>query len=112
MDRCTGCATSTFGGGGGTKLFCSQALKTPNAATAKTVRHAIAPPCLAARCGLLHDGERIGFMSVPQSFVLERLATQRNSLRRHAIKIATIHLQGNPKPKMMPYAKFFSPFRS
>ena len=28
-------------------------------------------------------------------------------LRRHCIKIATIHLQGNPKPKMMPHAKFF-----
>jgi hypothetical protein len=77
MDRCTGEATSIFGGGGGTKLFCSQALKTPNAAIAKTARHAIAPPCLTAPCGLLHAGERKDFMSRPQSFVLERLSPQK-----------------------------------
>jgi hypothetical protein len=32
-----------MGGGGGTKVFCSQALKTPNAARAKAARQAVAP---------------------------------------------------------------------
>ncbi|WP_349631100.1 hypothetical protein [Bradyrhizobium jicamae] len=38
IERCTGSATSTFGGGGGTKLFCSQALKVANANATNTRR--------------------------------------------------------------------------
>jgi ABC-type uncharacterized transport system YnjBCD ATPase subunit len=38
MARCTGGATSTFGGGGATKLFCSQALKLTKADMTKAER--------------------------------------------------------------------------
>jgi hypothetical protein len=36
--RCTGSPTSTFGGGGGTKLFCSQALNATHANMTKKPR--------------------------------------------------------------------------
>jgi hypothetical protein len=78
----------------------------PNAAIAKIARHAAAPLLLTAPCGLRRAGERIGFISVPQSLVFEKALYAKNSVRRHPIKIATIHLQGNRKPKMMPRAKF------
>src|SRR3954447_16986897 len=45
MARCTGTVTSTFGGGGGTKLFCSQALKATEAITAKAIRGAATACC-------------------------------------------------------------------
>jgi hypothetical protein len=45
MGRCTGTATSTFGGGGGTKLFCSQALKAMEAIMAKAIRGAATACC-------------------------------------------------------------------
>jgi hypothetical protein len=106
MLRCTGVATSTFGGGGGTKLFCSQALKTPNAAMAKSARHAMAPLRLKASCGLLHASERSDF--ILRASVRFVLFCNRRSIQivafDHPIKIATIHLQGNRKPKMMPRA--------
>src|SRR4030081_3429264 len=53
MGRCKGMATSTFGGGGGTKLFCSQALKPTDANMAKAIRGAVKTCC-----------ERIGFICV------------------------------------------------
>jgi hypothetical protein len=65
--RCTGGATSTFGGGGGTKLFCSQALNATNAVMAKATRQALAARARAAPWSLLHAGKRVGFISVPQS---------------------------------------------
>jgi hypothetical protein len=112
--RCTGTATSTFGGGGGTKLFCSQALNTPNAAMAKTARHAIAPLCLKVSYGLLHASERSDF--ILRASIRFVLFCKGRSIQivafGHPIKIATIHLQGNRKPKMMPRAKFPSPIRS
>jgi hypothetical protein len=76
MLRCAGTATSTFGGGGGTKLFCSQALKTPNANTAKAIRPTAADFCLT----LVHDAERIGFISVAP-FILRprRFSFQKNA---------------------------------
>jgi hypothetical protein len=40
MGRCKGTATSTLGGGGGTKLFCSQALKPTEAIMTKAIRGA------------------------------------------------------------------------
>ncbi|WP_354067751.1 hypothetical protein [Bradyrhizobium sp. OAE829] len=112
MLRCTGTATSTFGGGGGTKVFCSQALKTPNAAMAKTARHAMAPLCLKVSCGLLHASERSDFICVPQYVCSCKARSIQIMAFDHPIKIATIHLQGNPKPKMMPRAKFSSLSRS
>jgi hypothetical protein len=38
MVRCTGTPTSTLGGGGGTKLFCSQALNATHANMTKRLR--------------------------------------------------------------------------
>jgi hypothetical protein len=54
---CTGIPTSTFGGGGGTKLFCSQALNPANANMTNTIREKAA-----------HAGERFDFIAVPHSF--------------------------------------------
>ena len=62
-DRCTGTATLTFGGGGGTKVFCSQALKMPIAAIAKPARQATAPLCAAVPYGLKRAGEREAVIS-------------------------------------------------
>jgi hypothetical protein len=54
--RCTGTPTSTFGGGGGTKLFCSQALDATHANMTKKLRDMATLPC-----------EREGIIPVPQS---------------------------------------------
>jgi hypothetical protein len=94
MARCTGNATSTFGGGGGTKLFCSQALRTPNAATAKTARAATAPLRLTTPCNLSRACERLGFMSVPQS--LERLYAKKQ-LTTASDKNSNKPLAGKPE---------------
>jgi hypothetical protein len=64
MARCTGAATSTFGGGGGTKLFCSQALNATHANIAKQAGK-IAVACPALPFGLMNAGERVGFISLP-----------------------------------------------
>src|SRR5450631_1090412 len=70
---CTGSPTSTFGGGG-TKLFCSQALNATNATMAKDRRQAFAALCRAASSGVLHAGERVGFIArTPIRFVLEKV---------------------------------------
>src|ERR1700704_4389927 len=61
MDRCTGTPTSTFGGGGGTKLFCSQALNATHANAARTIRGAATALC-----------EREGIIPVPQSFYFNK----------------------------------------
>jgi hypothetical protein len=72
-ERCTGTATSTFGGGGGTKVFCSQALKMPIAATAIPARQAAAPFCAAVPYGLRRAGEREAFIfRAPIGFVLKK----------------------------------------
>ncbi|WP_249734285.1 hypothetical protein [Bradyrhizobium sp. sGM-13] len=104
--RCTGSATSTFGGGGGTKVFCSQALNIAIAASAKAARQAAAPLCAAVRCDLKRAGEREAFILVPQS-VLFRKRLIRKSAFRHPMKIATIRLRRNRKAKMM-RPEFFS----
>jgi hypothetical protein len=62
MARCTGAATSTFGGGGGTKLFCSQALNATHANIAKqTGKIAVA----SLPFGLMNAGERACLISLP-----------------------------------------------
>jgi hypothetical protein len=73
-DCCTGNPTSTFGGGGGTKLFCSQPVSTTNAAAmAKHRRRAFAAVCLAPTSDLLNAGDRVGFIPVPPiRLVLEK----------------------------------------
>jgi hypothetical protein len=53
--RATGGATSTFGGGGGTKLFCSQALNATHANMTKTLRGTATALC-----------KREGIIAVPQ----------------------------------------------
>jgi hypothetical protein len=59
MVRCTGTPTSTFGGGGGTKLFCSQALNATHANMTKKLRDTASAFC-----------ECEGMMPVPQSCLL------------------------------------------
>jgi hypothetical protein len=105
MLRCAGTATSTFGGGGGTKLFCSQALNATSAAMAKDPRQAAAARRLAAPRDLLQAGERAGFIPCPNPFVSKKDFNRKQGFG-YPIKIATIHLQWNLKAKMMPPAKF------
>src|ERR1700733_15217090 len=58
--------TSTFGGGGGTKLFCSQPPSAANAVMMTAVR-AMAP-CLMRPFGAAQADERGSFISLPQLF--------------------------------------------
>jgi hypothetical protein len=79
-ERCTGVITSTFAGGGGTKVFCSQALKTAIATTAKPARPTVAPFCAAVPHDPGRAGEREAFIfHAPIGFVLEK-ALVRNRL--------------------------------
>jgi hypothetical protein len=96
--RCIGTATSTFGGGGGTKLFCSQALNRPNAATAKTARQTTAPLCPTAACGLLHASERSDFiLRAPIRFVCSASAFYSNCGVRPSDKNSNNPLAGEPE---------------
>jgi hypothetical protein len=63
--RCTGTPTSTFGGGGGTKLFCSQAVSATSADSVKEMRQAARAVCPTLPFGLTHAGEREGFIPLP-----------------------------------------------
>jgi hypothetical protein len=54
-------ATSTFGGGGGTKVFCSQALNMVNADMTNAIREAVAASC-----------KREDLMPVPQLIFVSR----------------------------------------
>ena len=72
MACCTGKPTSTFGGGGGTKLFCSQAPSATDADSARTMRETAATFCLMAPFNSAAAGERAGFMSVPQFIVCQK----------------------------------------
>src|ERR1700716_1029917 len=69
MVRCTGTPTSTFGGGGGTKLFCSQPLKATNANMTIARPEAVAALRVTLPFSLAHIGERVGFIPVPH-FIL------------------------------------------
>ncbi|WP_249779991.1 hypothetical protein [Bradyrhizobium sediminis] len=69
MLRSAGTPTSTFGGGGGTKLFCSQALNVTSANSAKAARQAPVTLCRTLPFGPLQAGERAGIIRGPQ-FVL------------------------------------------
>jgi hypothetical protein len=90
--RCTGSPTSTFGAGGGTKLFCSQALDATHANMTKKLRDMATACC-----------EREGVIAVPRCF-RKRMGSEESF--RHP-SIPTILLQWNRKPKMMPAAKIF-----
>ncbi|WP_245310283.1 hypothetical protein [Bradyrhizobium jicamae] len=110
-DRWTGTATSTFAGGGWTKVFCSQALRTQIAAIAKTARQAIAPFCAAVPYDLERAGERAAFIfSAPIGSVSGKGIIQKSAFR-YPMKIATIRLQRNRKAKMMQADFFFRRFR-
>src|ERR1700737_3205820 len=93
MDRCTGTPTSTLGGGGGTKLFCSQALNATHANSTNKLRDAVTPFC-----------EREGIIPVPQFILFQgnKFIRKINFVRP---SIATILLRWNPKPKMIPLVK-------
>jgi hypothetical protein len=95
MVRCTGTPTSTFGGGGGTKLFCSQALNATHANMTKKPRDTASAFC-----------ECEGIMPVPQSYLALKQYGSEENFRRPWI--STIPLQWNPKPKMMPAVKIGS----
>jgi hypothetical protein len=82
-DPCAGTATSTFGGGGGTKVFCSQALKKPMAAMANAARKTGAPPCPIVRCGQERAGERMDFIIPASTRFFKKFSIQKKSL--HAI---------------------------
>jgi hypothetical protein len=103
MLRCTGIATSTFGGGGGTNVFCSQPLKPTKADSRKPIRNdgvkAGHPPSFDPQQA---DG-RATFISVHQ-FDLPREEAFSGERCRDA-PIATIGLQWNPKQKMIPLSK-------
>jgi hypothetical protein len=101
MVFCIGNPTSTFGGGGGTKLFCSQPLNATNADRAKDTRQAVATLCLTALFRPMDAGERIGFIPVPQFVLFEKSSFVRKKAVgypmkrafRYPMKIATIRLQ-------------------
>jgi AraC-like DNA-binding protein len=69
MLRWIGTPTSTFGGGGGTKLFCSQAASVTNARMATVPRRAAVAFRLALSFNLIEVSERVGFIPLPQ-FIL------------------------------------------
>jgi len=81
--RCTGSPTSTFGGGGGTKLFCSQAVSATTADMANAMREIAAALRLTAPFSLVYAGERAGFIAVPHLILLQRkLSVRRFSAMR------------------------------
>src|ERR1700730_15494767 len=89
MDFCAGNPTSTFGGGGGTKLFCSQALNAPHTSTTRMTRE-------AATAFFECDG----IIPVPQCILFQETILFGRLIRPSSIP--TIRLRWNPKPKMMP----------
>jgi hypothetical protein len=93
MLRCTGTPTSTFGGGGGTKLFCSQALSATNADMAKAILETAAALCLTAPFSPVHAAERAGFIPCPiqsccrASFLFEDFPRCSNSNNLLAVEL-------------------------
>ena len=69
IDFCAGVATSTFGGGGGTKVFCSQALSMTEADKTNAIRVAGAALC-----------KREDFIAVPQLRSASDKDAQRNAI--------------------------------
>ncbi|WFU20790.1 hypothetical protein [Bradyrhizobium sp. CB3481] len=98
--RCTGVITSTFAGGGGTKVFCSQALKTAIATIAKPARLIVAPFCAAVPHDSGRAGEREAFIFRAPIFLSGKGFSQKSAFR-YPMKIATIRLRRNQKAKMM-----------
>jgi hypothetical protein len=102
MGRCTGTPTSTFGGGGGTKLFCSQALSATHANMTKKLRDTATAFC-----------ECEGVIPVPQSrLVLEKYRFGRkfspsmNTNNPLAVKPETENDAGHQKFSLSPVLKF------
>ncbi|WP_244443148.1 hypothetical protein [Bradyrhizobium sp. Ai1a-2] len=108
MLRCTGIATSTFGGGGGTKVFCSQPLKPTKADSRKLMRNSGAVADRTPSFNPQQADGRASFISVHQF----KLASQRGVHPDDDCRdppIATIGLQWNPKQKMIPRTKIAEP---
>src|SRR6266513_186098 len=79
MARCTGTPTSTFGGGGGTKLFCSQALNATATDVTNTMRD-IAPARSRTHSFILkYAGVRACLISVPHLILALEKAFQSES---------------------------------
>jgi hypothetical protein len=72
MGCCTGTLTSTFGGGGGTKLFCSQPVSAANADSTKTIRPPARALCPRLPFSPAQPDEREGFISLPYSSWLRK----------------------------------------
>jgi hypothetical protein len=70
--RWTGNPTSTFGGGGGTKAFCSQALRVVSARMAKRLRQIAGAFCVVL-CGLPGVVEHADFIPMPHSSGFRKL---------------------------------------
>jgi hypothetical protein len=94
-------ATSTFGGGGGTKVFCSQALNNmAKADMINAIREAVAALCKREDfipLPQLHLSKKKTLIEVP--FVSEKNARFEEAFCRALIPI--IRLRWNRKPKMM-----------
>jgi hypothetical protein len=81
MARCTGNPTSTLGGGGGTKLFCSQALNATEANVTKAIREAMAVRSRTISFSLEYADARACLIYVPRLFLLQKKAFVRERFR-------------------------------
>src|ERR1700754_2362649 len=82
MLRCTGVATSTFGGGGGTKVFCSQPLKLAKMASRNPIRNSGATTERRPSSNPQQADERASFIPVHQFNLPRKEAFIRRSLSR------------------------------
>ena len=64
--RCTGVLTSTFAGGGGTKVFCSQAVSVKSANAASKTRGAVCALHLKMAIGAVCNIGHAGFIQTPR----------------------------------------------
>src|SRR4051812_3977974 len=109
MFFCAGTATSTFGGGGGTKVFCSQAVSARAARATDTLR-IVALARSRNKTFIFEDADACAcLISGLGTFLFSKRLFSQKAAARHPMKIATIRLQWNPKPKMMPPAKVVLP---
>jgi hypothetical protein len=73
--RCTGNATSTLAGGGGTKLFCSQAVSVTSVDMARSAREVVCALHLVPAKNSEIDVGQAGFIQMPRLMVFsEKMA--------------------------------------
>jgi hypothetical protein len=83
MARCTGNPTSTLGGGGGTKLFCSQALNATEANVTKAIREAMAVRSRTISFSLEYADARACLIYVPRLFCFGKRLLFENAFATH-----------------------------